>query len=52
MMCWTWVSTVRAEITSVPAIWLLDCPPGDQRSDVLLAAREVWLIHAGMPGRR
>ena len=26
MMCCTWVSTVRTEMTRAAAIWLLDCP--------------------------
>ncbi len=44
MMRCTWVSTVRAEMTSVAAIWLLDIPRGHQRRHVLLPARESRLF--------
>ena len=57
MMCCTWVSTVRAEMTRLAAIWPLDWPAGHQRRHVSLPAgqlagtRPAWGGGPAPPGR-
>ena len=47
MMCCTWVSTVRTEMTRLAAIWLLDCPLGHQRRHVPLPAGQLARTRPG-----